>query len=112
MWYFSQYNKIDNERKKWEEKIDSIYNIQDLEERLDYIYDIMSDFRKSEIAYDFDYNDIYKKIISITDETKDKIREITGEPEFDFNNIYTFPEWLEWKEKTEAKNQRKIIFRI
>lgn len=111
MWYFSQYNKIDDEnkdkRKQWEEKINSIYDIQDLEERLDYIYDIMSDFRKSEIAYDFDYNDIYKKIISITDETKDKIREITGEPEFDFNNIYTFPEWLEWKEKIGGKESAK-----
>lgn len=108
MWYFSQYEKIDDEDKqKWIERINSIDDIQDLKERLKYIYDLEKEFLKSKLYYDPNCEDLYKQLKSIRNKVEQELRELTDEPEFDFDDIYTIPEWIEWAEQTMGKKSVK-----
>lgn len=112
MWY--KYSMIqDDIIKNFENCIKNIPLIQDPKERMKAILDMeidiykldLSDEEKREVRSIFYpiLNDLYK-------EADKQLRLETGEPDLDFNDIYTFPEWIQWKEQNKGLGEYDLPY--
>lgn len=114
MWY--NYSSISGDIiRNLENRTNDISNIQDPEERMRAILDFeleifnldLSDEEKREIR-----NNFYPILNNLYKETDKQLREKTGEPDLDFSDIYTFPEWIEWKEKNKGLGEYDLPYLI
>lgn len=114
MWYRN--SMIENDIiKNFENRIKNIHSIQDIKERMKAIFDIeiemfnldLPDEEKREMRSVFYpvLNELYK-------EADKQLREETGEPDLDFSDIYTFPQWIEWKEKNKGLGEYDLPYLI
>ena len=114
MWY--NYSSISGDIiRNLENRTNDISNIQDPEERMRAILDFeleifnldLSDEEKREIR-----NNFYPILNNLYKETDKQLREKTGEPDLDFSDIYTFTEWIEWKEKNKGLGEYDLPYLI
>lgn len=115
MWYRRIYANIDqNVVQQWANRIEQVKQISDLDAQEQAISQLMQEFFDTSLTEeDFKYYDlIYIPLKELDREVDRAQRAITGEPDLDFNDVYSMKEWMDWKEKTTGLTQYDLPYLI
>jgi hypothetical protein len=115
MWYKKVFSQIDeNIKNKFLNEINEIRNLNDAKEKFKRLLDLETEiYNNPDLSQDtYFFETITLPIRDLFKEIDIELREVTGEPELDFRDIYTFPEWLSWKETTGTLSSIDLAYLI